>query len=127
MAKPELGTKRTCPETGKKFYDLNRDPVVSPYTDASWPLSYFEKTPSSEEVSEDRNLEEKAVKKPHPEPETLESEDIVVPDGDDEDLDATYDDQDVDLGDDDDFLESSDDEETSSDMNDIVTISDDDQ
>ena len=32
MAKPELGTKRVCPETGRKFYDLNKDPVVSPYT-----------------------------------------------------------------------------------------------
>jgi uncharacterized protein (TIGR02300 family) len=32
MAKPELGTKRICPETGRKFYDLNKDPVISPYT-----------------------------------------------------------------------------------------------
>ena len=32
MAKAELGTKRICPETGRKFYDLNKDPVISPYT-----------------------------------------------------------------------------------------------
>ena len=32
MAKPELGTKRVCPETGRKFYDLNKSPVISPYT-----------------------------------------------------------------------------------------------
>ena len=32
MGKPELGTKRVCPETGRKFYDLNKDPVISPYT-----------------------------------------------------------------------------------------------
>ena len=32
MAKAELGTKRVCPETGRKFYDLNKDPVISPYT-----------------------------------------------------------------------------------------------
>jgi uncharacterized protein (TIGR02300 family) len=32
MAKSELGTKRICPDTGRKFYDLNKDPVVSPYT-----------------------------------------------------------------------------------------------
>jgi len=32
MAKSELGTKRVCPETGRKFYDLNKDPVISPYT-----------------------------------------------------------------------------------------------
>tara|TARA_B100000963_G_C22288630_1_gene520398 strand:- start:3 stop:344 length:342 start_codon:yes stop_codon:yes gene_type:complete len=32
MAKEEWGTKRICPETGKRFYDLNNDPVISPYT-----------------------------------------------------------------------------------------------
>ena len=32
MAKAELGTKRVDPETGRKFYDLNKDPVISPYT-----------------------------------------------------------------------------------------------
>lgn len=32
MARPELGTKRICPTTGRKFYDLGRDPVVSPYS-----------------------------------------------------------------------------------------------
>ena len=32
MPKEEWGTKRVCPTTGKRFYDLNRDPVVSPYT-----------------------------------------------------------------------------------------------
>ena len=32
MAKSDLGTKRICPTTGKKFYDLNKSPVISPYT-----------------------------------------------------------------------------------------------
>lgn len=32
MPKPEWGTKRVCPTTGKRFYDLKRTPVVSPYT-----------------------------------------------------------------------------------------------
>src|SRR6185312_2709725 len=32
VAKSELGTKRICPTTGKKFYDLNKTPVISPYT-----------------------------------------------------------------------------------------------
>jgi len=32
MPKEEWGTKRVCPTTGKRFYDLNRVPVVSPYT-----------------------------------------------------------------------------------------------
>jgi uncharacterized protein (TIGR02300 family) len=42
LAKPELGTKRICPTTGKKFYDLGRDPVISPYTGESWPRSHFD-------------------------------------------------------------------------------------
>ena len=32
MAKEEWGTKRVCPDTGKRFYDLNNNPVISPYT-----------------------------------------------------------------------------------------------
>ena len=32
MAKEEWGTKRICPDTGKRFYDLNNSPVISPYT-----------------------------------------------------------------------------------------------
>ena len=32
MPKPEWGTKRVCPTTGKRFYDLNANPIVSPYT-----------------------------------------------------------------------------------------------
>lgn len=42
MARPELGTKRLDPVTGKKFYDLNKDPIVSPFTGQSYPLSAFE-------------------------------------------------------------------------------------
>ena len=32
MPKAEWGTKRICPTTGKRFYDLNKSPIVSPYT-----------------------------------------------------------------------------------------------
>ena len=32
MPKAEWGTKRICPTTGKRFYDLGRMPVISPYT-----------------------------------------------------------------------------------------------
>ena len=38
MAKAELGTKRICPETGRKFYDLNKTPVISPYTGKVVPI-----------------------------------------------------------------------------------------
>jgi uncharacterized protein (TIGR02300 family) len=32
MPKEEWGTKRLCPTTGKRFYDLKKSPIVSPYT-----------------------------------------------------------------------------------------------
>lgn len=39
MAKTDLGTKRVCPETGRKFYDLNKTPVISPYTGKVVPIA----------------------------------------------------------------------------------------
>jgi uncharacterized protein (TIGR02300 family) len=39
VAKPDLGTKRICPTTGKKFYDLNKNPVISPYTGEVVPIA----------------------------------------------------------------------------------------
>jgi uncharacterized protein (TIGR02300 family) len=38
VANPEFGTKRICPTTGKKFYDLNKKPVISPYTGEVVPI-----------------------------------------------------------------------------------------
>ncbi|WP_114964316.1 TIGR02300 family protein [Alkalilacustris brevis] len=32
MPKEEWGVKRICPTTGKRFYDLNKSPIVSPYS-----------------------------------------------------------------------------------------------
>ncbi|CBI75785.1 conserved protein of unknown function [Bartonella clarridgeiae 73] len=96
MAKPELGTKRVDPETGKKFYDLNRDPIVSPYTGLSYPRSYFEvaavEASNEEEVDTeelDTALEKSAFM-------LLEEEVDVSKDDELPDLD----DGDVDLGDD---------------------------
>jgi uncharacterized protein (TIGR02300 family) len=69
VAKPELGTKRICPETGRKFYDLNKDPIISPYTGKSYPLSFFDDTKSeiieekAEKVEEKAELEKKKKKK----------------------------------------------------------------
>jgi uncharacterized protein (TIGR02300 family) len=39
VAKSDLGTKRVCPETGRKFYDLNKTPVISPYTGKVVPIA----------------------------------------------------------------------------------------
>jgi uncharacterized protein (TIGR02300 family) len=38
VAKADLGTKRVCPETGRKFYDLGKTPVISPYTGKVVPI-----------------------------------------------------------------------------------------
>ena len=51
MANPKLGTKRICPETGRKFYDLGKDPIVSPYTGTAYPRSAFEKAPERAKAS----------------------------------------------------------------------------
>ena len=61
MAKPELGTKRIDPETGRKFYDLNRDPIVSPYTGKSYPLSFFEETSVAKVLEKEEEEDVKEV------------------------------------------------------------------
>jgi uncharacterized protein (TIGR02300 family) len=38
VAKSDLGTKRVCPDTGRKFYDLGKSPVISPYTGKVVPI-----------------------------------------------------------------------------------------
>ena len=62
MAKEEWGTKRICPETGKRFYDLNNSPVISPYTGKEILLgkSASEKIKSTRKSEENLN-EEKTV------------------------------------------------------------------
>ena len=65
MAKAELGTKRVCPDTGRKFYDLNKDPVISPYTGKVVPVE----TPTS-----------RARPEPAPAPRTVAPpEEVAVP------------------------------------------------
>lgn len=122
MAKPELGTKRIDPETGRKFYDLNKDPIVSPYTGKSYPRSYFESS-SPTSIDEEDEVEEKEV----------DSEDAVetvsLEDADDEakggdDL-PDLDDDDVDLGDDDDDTFLADEEEEDDDVSDMIGVGDD--
>ena len=65
MSKTELGTKRTCPETGRKFYDLGKDPIVSPYTGQTYPVSFFEVVQEKAPVKAkaEKPVEAKAEKK----------------------------------------------------------------
>ena len=36
MVKPELGTKRICPNCGARYYDLHRDPITCPKCNAAF-------------------------------------------------------------------------------------------
>ena len=139
MPKPELGTKRVCPETGRKFYDLNRDPIVSPYTGQSYPLTFFEggEPEPAAEKEEVVESDEKETEGAEVEIVSLEEADDeasdtgeTIPDmdgDDDDDVDIGDDNDDVDIGDDNDdtFLETDDDEDN--DVSDIITVSDDDE
>nr|WP_202032575.1 MULTISPECIES: TIGR02300 family protein [unclassified Rhizobium] len=123
VAKTELGTKRTDPDNGKKFYDLNRDPVVSPYTGKSWPLSYFEETSASKEVPEEEEVAEVDTENTEVELVSLEDADEAAAGDDIPDIG----DDDVEIGDDDDdtFLEADEDEDDD-DMSDIIGVTGDD-
>jgi uncharacterized protein (TIGR02300 family) len=67
VANPELGTKRVDPVTGRKFYDLNKDPVVSPYTGQSYPRAFFEPQPKSARPSVEEEEEKEVEAKNAPE------------------------------------------------------------
>jgi uncharacterized protein (TIGR02300 family) len=70
----DRGTKREDPETGKKFYDLNKDPIVSPYTGKSYPRSYFEQVATTSTARA-----AKAAPAPIVEEEEVEVEEVVEP------------------------------------------------
>jgi uncharacterized protein (TIGR02300 family) len=105
MPKEEWGVKRVCPTTGKRFYDLNRDPIVSPYTGEVVNLETGKRSMIAADA------EDKANK--------AKSEDV-------EDVDLLDDDDvDVDL-DDDDVLEDEDDDNVSlDDITDVASEDDD--
>ncbi|EJL51767.1 MULTISPECIES: TIGR02300 family protein [Rhizobium] len=121
MAKAELGTKRTDPETGKKFYDLNRDPIVSPYTGKSYPLSFFEET-SAAAAAEAQDEEEVAeVDTESTEVELVSLEDADEGASGDDIPDMGDDDVEIEGDDDDTFLEADEDDDDD-DMSDIIGV-----
>jgi len=122
VAKPELGTKRIDPETGKKFYDLNRDPIVSPYTGKSYPLSFFEETSAAAvlEKDEDEDVNEVDTENTEVELVSLEDADEDASGGDDlPDLGDA--DVEIDGDDDDTFLEQDEDDDND-DMSDLIGV-----
>lgn len=76
MAKSELGTKRVCPDTGRKFYDLGKTPVISPYTGKVVPIAPVPQSRSRPEAARPvpAAVEEAVV------PETAEAEFVSLED-----------------------------------------------
>ena len=106
MPKEEGGVKRVCPTTGKRFYDLNKDPIVSPYTGEVVELT-TSKTRMIAADTEDMSSKGAKVSE-------LDAEDVVI---DDEDVD-------VDLGDD---LLEEDDEDDNVPLEEIADVPSDDE
>ena len=138
MAKANLGTKRVCPETGKKFYDLEKDPIVSPYTQKEYPITFFEGepepvAPKPEEAeaptevaakSEDTSDDEVLLDDDGPEIISLDDAEDNIDDDDASDDDIPdipdipdVDDDDDDAADDDTFLE---DDDENDDLSDVI-------
>jgi uncharacterized protein (TIGR02300 family) len=128
VAKSDLGTKRICPTTGKKFYDLNKNPVISPYTGEVVPIAPVAPprpvrgaaaaaapivpadTPEPAEVEETVSLEEADAE------ENTGKVKAVVPESEDDiEVDETIDDDD-----DDDSTFIADEEEGDEDVTDII-------
>ena len=127
MAKSELGTKRIDPETGRKFYDLNKDPIVSPYTGTSYPRSYFESGPVAVIEEEEEEVERKELDAEEEGPELVPLEEA---DGEakaaGDDIPEIEDDVEVDLGDDEDDTFLAEEEEEEDDVADIIGVGEDD-
>lgn len=118
MANSERGTKRTDPDTGKKFYDLNMDPIVSPYTGKSYPRSYFDqlvtgKAATARKIDDEDEVDEDEVEDAAA-PELVSLEDADAEEAGVEDIPDVEDvEVEEDLGDDesDVFLEEDEDED----------------
>ena len=106
MPKEEWGTKRLCPTTGKRFYDLNRNPIISPYTGEVVTLD----TGTRQRTALADKAEKKAAKEPVP----VEDDDEVLVDDDDTDVDL-----------DDDLLDDDDDDDNVA-LDDIADVAADD-
>jgi len=106
MPKEEWGVKRVCPTTGKRFYDLNKSPIVSPYTNEVVELDQNKNRMIAADAADMSTVRDKEAE--------LESEDIV--------LEEDADDVEVNLADD--ILE--DDEEDTVPLEEIADMSSDD-
>jgi uncharacterized protein (TIGR02300 family) len=127
VSKSDLGTKRVCPTTGRRFYDLNKDPVISPYTGQVVPIAPLPRSSRPETASPRKTEQEEAVEAPEAEFVSLEEAEAestgggkvaAVPDTDDEDVE-------IETTEDDTFLETDEDEDA--DVSDIIDADIDDE
>lgn len=61
MAKPELGTKRLCPNCGTKYYDLDRDPILCPKCGTAFTAAAVQLRAKAMPVQEDEAEPEEAL------------------------------------------------------------------
>ncbi|GGG68797.1 hypothetical protein GCM10011415_15060 [Salipiger pallidus] len=94
MPKEEWGTKRVCPTTGKRFYDLNKDPIVSPYTGEVLQLDTGKRTMLVADAAD--GAKRKATEEDSEEVDLLDDDDVDV-DLDDDDVLEDEDDDNVSL------------------------------
>ncbi|MDT7950383.1 MAG: TIGR02300 family protein [Acetobacteraceae bacterium] len=83
MAKPELGTKRTCVNDGVRFYDLNKVPAVCPKCGTEQPQEQPRLRRAGGNVLEDKRLLKKV---PAPGLEDAETDVEVADDEESEDV-----------------------------------------
>ena len=95
MPKEEWGVKRLCPTTGKRFYDLNKNPIVSPYTGEVVELATG-KTRSMTPDAEDAETKKLKTSDAEESTDLLDDDDVDV-DLDDDLLEDDDDDDDVSL------------------------------
>ena len=94
MPKEEWGTKRVCPTTGKRFYDLNANPIVSPYTGETVTVDTGKNSTMVADAEDAQTKKAKAK--------DTEDEDILLDDDDEDEAATTTDDVLEDDDDDDD-------------------------
>ncbi|MFX8565759.1 TIGR02300 family protein, partial [Acinetobacter baumannii] len=61
VAKPELGTKRLCPNCSTKYYDLNRDPILCPKCGTPFTIAALALRAKAAPIAEEEEEEEAAA------------------------------------------------------------------
>ena len=106
MPNEEWGTKRLCPTSGKRFYDLNKDPIVSPYTGEVLTVDASKSRMIAADAEDAVTAKAKKAE---------EEEEVILDDEDDVDVDL-----------DDDILDDDDDDDDTVPLDDIADVAADD-